>query len=257
MISEPLGAAAEAYRLLRTNIEFMTLDSKAKSILVTSALEQEGKTTTIVNLAVAFAQTGKSVVLVDLDLRRPRVHQLLQTPQVPGLTDLLKDPSRLDEVLVEFDDRRVFGDSDLGDSRGRLQVLPSGFIPPNPGELVASPRLLELLNQLSLRADIVLIDSPPMLHVGDAAAMTNSVDAMFIVARMPKLRRRMLGEMKRMLATVRAQHLGVVASAVEHGDDYSYGYGYGYGQEAAAKDPRINGSRGAASSDRVRTSAPE
>jgi receptor protein-tyrosine kinase len=228
MLTEPLSANAEAYRILRTNIDFMTIENPSRSIMITSALEQEGKTTTAVNLALACAQAGKHVALVDLDLRKPRVHAVLKVPFIPGVTDVLRGAVTLDEALTEVSIEPTDGvddGSDLGMAHGKLEVLTSGSVPPNPGDLATSERLANLLTEVVDRVDLVLIDSPPMLHVGDAASLSSSVDGVLVVARMQRLRRANLVEMHRMLGTMRASRLGFVLTGVEGGDAYGYGYG--------------------------------
>jgi len=233
MLTEPSSPNAEAYRILRTNLDFLTLDRPCRSILITSALEQEGKTTTATNLALACAQAGKRVALVDLDLRKPRVHDLLKAPFQPGLADVLRGAVPLDEALSPVSIEPLGGGdggSDLGMAQGSLEVLTSGSLPPNPGDLASSERLSTLLAEISERVDLVLVDSPPMLHVGDAASLSTNVDAVVIVARMQRLRRANVSEMHRMLGTMRVLKLGFVLTGVERGEAYGYG-GYGYGSQ--------------------------
>jgi succinoglycan biosynthesis transport protein ExoP len=233
MLTEPMSPNAEAYRILRTNLDFLTLDQPCRSILITSALEQEGKTTTAANLAVACAQAGKRVALVDLDLRKPRVHALLDVPFNPGLADVLRGVVPLDEALTAVSVEPSGGGdggSDLGMAQGSLEVLTSGSVPPNPGDLASSGRLSTLLAEISEKVDLVVIDSPPMLHVGDAASLSSNVDAVVIVARMQRLRRANVSEIHRMLGTMRVLKLGFVLTGVERGEAYGYG-GYGYGSQ--------------------------
>jgi polysaccharide biosynthesis transport protein len=233
MLTEPMSPNAEAYRIVRTNLDFLTLDHPCRSILITSALEQEGKTTTATNLALACAQAGKRVALVDLDLRKPRVHDLLKVPFQPGLAEVLRGAVPLDEALSSVSIEPLGGGdsgSDLGMARGSLEVLTSGSLPPNPGDLASSERLSTLLAEISERVDLVLVDSPPMLHVGDAASLSTSVDAVVIVARMQRLRRANVSEIHRMLGTTRVLKLGFVLTGVERGEAYGYG-GYGYGSQ--------------------------
>jgi polysaccharide biosynthesis transport protein len=234
MLTESMSPNAEAYRILRTNLDFLTLDQPSRSILITSALEQEGKTTTAVNLAIAYAQAGKRVALVDLDLRKPRIHDLLKTPFQPGLADVLRGAVPLEEALSPVSIEALGGGGgggDLGMAQGSLEVLTSGSLPPNPGDLASSERLSALLAEISERVDLVLIDSPPMLHVGDAASLSSNVDAVVIVARMQRLRRANVSELHRMLGTTRVLKLGFVLTGVERGEAYGYG-GYGYGPQS-------------------------
>jgi len=219
MLEQPEGGQAEAFRMLRTNVEFTLLDREVSSVMITSALEEEGKSTTVANLALAFAQAGKRVALVDLDLRRPRLEQVFGLDQAPGVVQVVLGQSSLDEAR-----HRV----SIPDCAGALEVLTCGSPPPNPGEFVASRRLPELLAQLAERADLVLVDSPPLLHVGDAMTLSADVDAMVVVAEPKKLRQGAVEEARRLLGPMRAHKLGFVLTGAEQGKGYGYGYGYGH-----------------------------
>jgi Mrp family chromosome partitioning ATPase/capsular polysaccharide biosynthesis protein len=232
MLEDPASAQAEAFRMLRANLDFMTLDRDARTIMITSALEQEGKSTTIANLAVAFARAGKRVVLVDLDLRRPTVARFFDL-EGPGLTQVALGHVPLEEALA----RIVITDSPAPKRRlvlrrganqngnvtrellGQLEVLPSGPIPPDPGEFVSSPALGNVLGALRERADVVLVDAPGALHVGDVLALASRVDGIVVVARSKVLRRQTLAELDHLLTMVRAPALGFVATG--EGEDES------------------------------------
>ena len=185
--------------MLRANLEFVNLDRGARSIMVTSALEKEGKSTTVANLAVALARAGQKVALVDLDLRRPAIASFFGIPYSdPGMTNIVVGSSTLEAALVEVsrtpmaaaDASHVDGNGvGSNGSGGVLKVLTSGRIPPNPGELVKAKRLTAALEQLARSFDFVLIDTPPLLSVGDAMALSAHVDAMITVARLRMLRR--------------------------------------------------------------------
>jgi polysaccharide biosynthesis transport protein len=225
MLEDPASAQAEAFRMLRANLDFMTLDRDARTIMITSALEQEGKSTTIANLAVAFARAGKRVVLVDLDLRRPILARFFDLGG-PGLTQVALGHVPLEEALarIEITDppvpkRRVGlrrGSNQNGEVTrellGQLQVLPSGPIPPDPGEFVSSPALGNVLAALRERVDVVLVDAPGALHVGDVLALASRVDGIVVVARSKVLRRQTLAELDHLLTMVRAPALGFVAT---------------------------------------------
>lgn len=225
MLEEPASVRAEAFRILRANLDFMTLDRDVRTIMVTSALEQEGKSTTVANLAVAFARAGKRVVLVDLDLRRPVLARFFDL-EGPGLTQVTLGHVPLEEALTQI----VITDPPaprrrLAVRRGRnrsgnptrellglLEVIPSGPIPPDPGEFVSSPALGKVLRALRERADVVLVDAPGALRVGDVVALGSRVDGIVVVARPKVVRRQTLAELNRLLAMVRTPVLGFVAT---------------------------------------------
>lgn len=256
-VAEPRGGGAEAFRMLRTNIEFATLDRDVNSIMVTSALDREGKSTTVANLAVAFARAGRHVILVDLDLRRPYVDRFFDLQGTPGVTQVILGRAELEGALTRVpimpDDRDEpsrdpdgIGSpqaytSDTNGAGGQLEVLTSGPIPPDPGEFVATRKLATMLDQLRKRADLVLIDSPPLLQVGDAMTLSSGVDAVVLVTRLKILRRGPVSEAHRLLDTMRARKLGFVVTGAqtEHGY-YGYGYGFGAGR-ALADEPQREG----------------
>ena len=245
MVAEPHSVYSEAFRILATNLDFVNLEWGARSIMITSSVQGEGKSTTIANLAVALARTGRRVALVDLDLRRPKLDRFFKIEERPGLTHVALGRVSLDEALVTFTDIGVADDEaddfslpTLRDSRGRepqqgsLMVLPSGAIPPNPGEFVSSRALGEILDELRERADIVLIDSPPLLQVSDTMTLSAKVDAVIVVTRFSMIRRPMLKELHRVLETCPAGKLGFVLTGAEMEEGYGYGYSYGYGYVA-------------------------
>jgi Mrp family chromosome partitioning ATPase len=237
MAEEPTGIQAEAFRMLRTNLDFVTLGREAKTIMVTSAVEQEGKSTTIANLALALARAGQRVVLVDLDLRRPYIHKFFSL-QGPGITQVALGHVSLAQALapVAIMDPQSAGDGNgngksRGVVRGVLEVLPTGPIPPDPGEFVGTAVLTEILEELRERADIVLIDAPPTLSVGDAMTLSAKVDGVLVVTRMKIVRRQMLAEFGRLLAGAPTPVLGFIVTGANEEEGYGsayYGYGYGY-----------------------------
>ena len=231
MLGDPEGAHAEAIRMLRTNLEFVNLERSARTIIVSSAVEQEGKSTTVGNLAVAFARSGRRVVLVDLDLRRPFLARLFELGDVPGLTDVAlgrvnveqaiqrvavdgRPPARGGRTAVEHNGR--------GDVDGVLEVVTSGPIPPDPGEFIGTRALGEVLRHLRERAEIVLIDSPPLLRVGDAMALSAKVDGLIVVTRIGVIRRGMVKELRRLLEASPAAKLGFVVAGADAEEAYGY-----------------------------------
>lgn len=244
MLGEPNGAGAEAFRMLRRNLEFVNLERGARTIMVTSSVQGEGKSTTIANLAVALARAGQRVVLVDLDLRRPIIDRFFRLEGRAGVTDVALGQARLDEALVSVavakaDPTPHVPENGHGGAH-ILKVLPAGTPPPNPGEFVESRALADILTQLRAQADLVLVDAPPLLQVGDAMGLSARVDALFLVARLKIVRRPMLRELRRVLETCPASKLGFcLAGAQLEEDVYQAGY-YNYRKEEpkARRKPR-------------------
>ena len=235
MLADPGNPAAEPFRMLRTSLEFVRLGRDVRTIMVSSAVEQEGKSTTIGNLAIALALAGQRVCLVDLDLRRPFLDRFFGLTGEHGLTHVALGHASLDDALATIPlptlSRRAYsrtGELEHEEHTGRLEVLPAGPPPPDAGEFVNTPVLAEILDELAMRADVVLIDAPPMLHVGDAMTLSAHVDGIFVVTRSNVLRRHMLTELRRLLDAAPVQKLGFVVTA-ETGDAarHSPGY-YGY-----------------------------
>lgn len=238
MIAEPAGHQAESFRMLRTNIDFVNLDRGARVIMVSSALDREGKSTTIANLAVAYARTGRRVVLVDFDLRRPALGRFFGLPRREGLTNVALGELSLDDaikyVAVEPEGAASPGSQSSsangnrpGAIEGVLEVLLSGPAPPAATEFVASRAAGDVLDELRKHADLVLIDAPPLLQVGDAMNLTARVDAMFVVTRLKILRRPILSELARVLEACPAEKLGFVLTGAKYEEGYGYaGYHY-------------------------------
>ena len=183
MLTEKPGQAGEAYRKLRTNFDFANLTASARTVMVTSAVGQEGKSTTVSNLAVAMARGGRRVVLVDLDLRRPFVDRFFGLVGRPGITEAVLGRVPLSQALVNVKLPGVPGieqPSSNGNAADRapgwLQVLPAGIVPPDPAEFVGTRGLAEMLLQLRDPADVDLIDAPPLLPVSDAMTLSSAVD---------------------------------------------------------------------------------
>lgn len=202
-ISNPRSPISEAFRTLRTNLEFSSLDKPLRSMVVTSAAPEEGKSTTLANLAVAIAQAGKRVILVDCDLRRPSLHQLFHARATPGFTDMMRDDALMSNPPVQ--DTTV----------QNLRLLTSGTIPPNPAELVASRRMSEVIAALQKQADMVLFDAPPVIAVTDAAVLASKVDGVLLVVSAGKTKRDHAKKAKALLDKVNAHVIGTVLTNVK------------------------------------------
>jgi receptor protein-tyrosine kinase len=232
MLAEPDSAFAEAFRMLRTNLDFANLDRDAKVIMLTSSLEGEGKSTTAANLAVAYARTGRDVLLVDFDLRRPTLHGLFDLPPRPGVTDVALGYATLEQAVTTIPFVALGLRAAAGADQGKLELLRAGPVPPDAGEFLASNAVERMLSELRKRDALVLLDAPPLLQVGDAMTLTANVDAILLVARLKTVKRPMMREMRRLLEVAPADKLGLVVTGVAA----ARGYGYAsYGAEAARR----------------------
>ena len=225
----PRSPAAEAYRTLRTNIEFASVDKPTRVILVTSSIPGEGKTTTAANLAAVFAQAGHATLLVDVDLRKPSVHRLFGLQNTQGLTNLL----RTDEVRV--------ADVVQATDQEHLSVITTGLLPPNPSELIRSARMRVILARLAASADFVIVDSPPLQAVTDAAILSSLVDGTVLVVDAGRTRSGAVRNGREALTKVGARVLGVTLNRLSEsmsGDYYYYDYFEGYGPDADGRKAR-------------------
>lgn len=202
-ISNPRSPASEAYRTLRTNLEFSSLDKPIRTMVVTSAAPEEGKSTTLANLAVAIAQAGKKVILVDCDLRRPALHKIFNARSTAGFTDMMRD-----DALLKKPPLQETGVPDL-------RLLVSGTIPPNPAELLGSKRMEEVIAALLKIADMILFDAPPVVAVTDAALLSSKVDAALLVVSAGKTKRDHAKKAKALLDKVNARLIGTVLNNVK------------------------------------------
>jgi len=207
---------AEAYRTLRTNIQFSRLDAELKTIVFSSAGPEEGKSTTLANTAVALANTGKKVIIVDCDLRKPVQHKIFGKKN-RGLTNCLVENVPLADLLQ---------DTEIGN----LYLLTSGPIPPNPSELLGSKAMQDALAYLKSEADYVLIDTPPAIAVTDVCVLASRVDGVVLVLNAGVVRPEMAQKAKELLLRANARILGVVLNQVEIEEEHAYYYYY-YGHE--------------------------
>jgi len=217
----PRSPAAEAYRALRTSLAFSTARRKAplKTLVVTSAEPEDGKTTTAVNLALALAEQGHRVVLVAADQRRPVLHKVLHTERAPGLSDVLRGTAALETVIhhVPLPDHAT----------GTLDFVSAGRPVPNPAELLGSAAARDLLSKLAERYDEVILDTPPLSVVTDAAVLATEADGLLVVARMGSTHGEELRRAVEELAGIGARVVGTVLTDVHHAED-RYGYRYGH-----------------------------
>ncbi|WP_127573410.1 polysaccharide biosynthesis tyrosine autokinase [Georgenia faecalis] len=213
MHDDPHGPRAEAYRRLRTNLQFLDLADRPSSVVVTSSLPEEGKSTTAANLAVALADAGSRVVLVDADLRRPSVADYVGIEGRVGLTTVLIGRAEIEDVVQPW-------------KNSTLDILPAGQVPPNPSELLGSRAMANVLKQLTDRYDVVIIDSPPLLPVTDAAVLSNQVGGMLVVVGADRVHKGQVRDALESLAAVDAHVLGLVMNKVSKQDNDRYGYSY-------------------------------
>ncbi|UTH00855.1 CpsD/CapB family tyrosine-protein kinase [Macrococcoides canis] len=212
----PKSTISEQYRMIRSNIMFSGIDNEIKKIVITSAAPSAGKSTTAANIAVAYAQAGKRVLLIDGDLRKPTVQYTFETKNVFGLSNLITDQIKLEQAIqntiVE-----------------NLSIMTSGPIPPNPSELLASLRFKELIESLEQYFDFIIIDTPPVLAVTDAVIMSTIVDGTILVTNVETNNKHHLMKAKDGLLKSDANILGVVLNNVEKSgkDDYYYYEYYG------------------------------
>ncbi len=212
--ADPRNPLAEAYRALRTNLQFVDLGSGNGSFVVTSAMPSEGKTTSTANLAIALAETGARVVLIDADLRRPRVAEVMGLENAAGLTDLLIGRAEVHDVVQPW-------------GRTKLDVLPAGLVPPNPSELLGSAAMQALLELLTEQYDHVLLDAPPLLPVTDAAVLASMTSGAVVVTSARSSRTPQLRAALDRLDRVGASVLGIVVSMVAFRGRKGYGGAYG------------------------------
>jgi capsular exopolysaccharide synthesis family protein len=193
-ITDPRSPVSEAYRTLRTNLQFSSLDDPIRTLVITSPAPDEGKSTTIANLAVTLAQSGKRTILVDCDLRRPALHTLFDLQAEPGLTNLMLEEDGepfLQETAVDG-----------------LRLLSSGPKPPNPADMLGAQKLDKIIESLSKDADIVLLDAPPVIAVTDAAILGAKVDGVLLVISAGKTRRDHAQRAKELLEKANVRIIG-------------------------------------------------
>lgn len=225
----PQSPRAESFRQLRTNLQFANVSGHANSVLVTSSLPGEGKSTTATNLAIALAQAGQTVCLVDADLRRPMVNEYLGLDRSAGLTTALVGDADINDLLLPWGEDNLF-------------VLASGQIPPNPSELLGSHSMKQLIERLEQTFDTVVIDAPPLLPVTDAAVLSQHVGGVVVVVGVQKLRTHDLGKSLGALEMVGSNLLGVVLNRlpIKGPDAYAYSYYSRLEEDTTSRDSNID-----------------
>lgn len=220
--NDPKNPAAEAYRVIRTGIQFAQAGKELQTIALTSCTPNEGKSTIIANLAVVLTQAGKSVLLIDCDMRNPTVHKNFNLSNKVGLSSCISMGTALSDAVQKT-------------SIEGLYALTGGVIPPNPSELLGSEQMKNVLQRAKEQYDYVLIDTPPVMPVTDALIVSRFVDGMILVIASAEVKVEMARDVKNQLVNAGANILGVVLNKVRsehHG--YGYGYYYYYGSKEAS-----------------------
>ncbi len=232
---DPKSPVAEAYRTIRTNLQFSGVDKEMKVVEVTSAVPNEGKSTVIGSLAIVMAQAGKKVLLLDCDFRNPTIHKLFGLPN-KGMSNFMANGDDFRGFLQQIEQEN-------------LDIMPSGPVAPNPSEMLMSNKMQALLDAVRQEYDYILIDTPPIMPVTDAAALSSKVDGVMIVVASGEDKPELVKSAKTRLEQAGANILGCVLNKVKvgggkygygyGGKHYGYGYGYGYGYYYGNKDSEI------------------
>ncbi|TDT46090.1 CpsD/CapB family tyrosine-protein kinase [Fonticella tunisiensis] len=229
-IKDPRSPVSEAYRTLRTNIQFSSFDNKIQTIVITSSGPSEGKSTTAANLAVTMAQAGYKTIIVDCDQRKPNLHKLFKISNQAGLSDFLIGEAGFEDVVqkTEVED---------------LYVLPAGTRPPNPAELLASVRMEKFIEYLKQQFDCIIFDTPPVIVVTDAQILSKYADGSLLVVSSGETERDAAARAKELLEKVNSRILGVVLNKLDTSRKGYYGnyYYYYYGSEGEKKGRRRRG----------------
>ncbi|OPJ59162.1 CpsD/CapB family tyrosine-protein kinase [Clostridium chromiireducens] len=211
---KPKSVDAEAFRTLRTNIQYSSFDKEIRTIAVTSSEMAEGKSTVAGNIAISFAQGEKKVILVDCDLRKPSVHKNFRTSNLVGVSEVLLGKVSLDEAVQKHNNN--------------FNYLTSGKIPPNPSEMLGSAAMTNLIERLKDEYDLIVLDTAPLRAVTDAQILSTKVDGTILVVRAGKTKKDVVIEAKNLLDKVGANVIGSVLNAVENTRGKYYAY---YGNE--------------------------
>ncbi len=210
-VRNPNSAQAEAYRTLRTNIQYSSIDKKAQVVCITSAGPGEGKSTVSSNLAIVMAESGKKTLLIDCDLRKPTVHKGFSVSNSTGLSDLLAGKAVFEKAVQES-------------GIESLQVLTSGTKPPNPSELLASSKMKKFITALRTMYDFIIIDTPPVLLVTDAQLLSECSDGYLLVLASGQVDKEAAAKAQKLLEKVNAKILGAVLNKFDSAKGGYYGY---------------------------------
>lgn len=214
-INNPKSPITEAYRVLRTNIQFSSFDKQVKAICVTSSGPGEGKSTVASNLAVVTAESGKKTIIIDCDQRKSRQHKIFGVSNAIGLSDLLAGTATFDQAVQKTKIDNLF-------------ILTGGTKPPNPSELLASAKMKNFITLLKEKCDFIIIDSPPVLMVTDAQLLASYIDGYLLVVSSGEADRNAAAKAKELLEKVNGKILGVVLNKLEVSEKGYYGYYYHY-----------------------------
>jgi len=212
-LKNPKSRSAEAFRTLRTNIQFSSLDTELKSIVVTSSGSGEGKSTVMANLAITMAESGKRVILVDCDLRKPSIHKKMGVTNSVGLTNVLVQNVKKEDCMAESTVKNLF-------------ILTSGPIPPNPAELLGTKKMRDFIEDLKNEFDMVLIDAPPVLAVTDAQILSTIADGVIFVASYGEAQKNAMVDAKELIDKVGGKVIGIVFNKVPEAVSGYYGKYY-------------------------------
>ena len=213
--NDPKSVISEQYRAIRTNIEYSNVDQNTKTILVTSSDKNEGKTTTVSNLAVSFANLNKKVLIIDCDLRNPSIHKMFRLNNIYGLTDILAKDKTVDKCIQKTELENLY-------------VLTAGAIPPNPAEILSSEKMKNLIEDLKNIYDYIFIDTPPIGLVTDAGVLSSFIDGVVLVVKSESVEKKYLEETKKKLDAVDARILGAILNSYKSEQkDYNYYSYYG------------------------------
>lgn len=229
---DPKSPISEAFRTLRTNIQYSSVDHQIKSIMVTSTGPSEGKSTIASNLAVVMAQSGKRTLLVDADMRKPTIHRMFKLMNREGLTNILANQNHLASMQDAIVQSAVEGKNRLADyirktEDQNLDVITTGPIPPNPAELLGSKSMSRFIQEVSNQYDVIFFDTPPVIAVADAQILASQLDGVLLVVNSGKTNRDMAMKAKSLLDNVKANVLGCVLNNRKITRDNYYYYYYG------------------------------